>query len=124
MMMRSQALRALAKRALSTATATASSTPHLTSSKLLHGRELQFLLHEFIDLQALLATERFRDHDVETIESIVEAGSTLAEEVFYDANPVGDREAPTYDADADAVVHPAAVVGAPSGSTPRAASSA
>ncbi|KAH8087717.1 oxidoreductase [Aureococcus anophagefferens] len=112
MMMRSQALRALAKRALSTATATASSTPHLTSSKLLHGRELQFLLHEFIDLQALLATERFRDHDVETIESIVEAGSTLAEEVFYDANPVGDREAPTYDADADAVVHPAAVVDA------------
>ena len=111
-MMRSQALRALAKRALSTATATASSTPHLTSSKLLHGRELQFLLHEFIDLQALLATERFRDHDVETIESIVEAGSTLAEEVFYDANPVGDREAPTYDADADAVVHPAAVVDA------------
>ena len=110
--MRSQALRALAKRALSTATATASSTPHLTSSKLLHGRELQFLLHEFIDLQALLATERFRDHDVETIESIVEAGSTLAEEVFYDANPVGDREAPTYDADADAVVHPAAVVDA------------
>ena len=111
-MMRSQAMRALAKRALSTATATASSTPHLTSSKLLHGRELQFLLHEFIDLQALLATERFRDHDVETIESIVEAGSTLAEEVFYDANPVGDREAPTYDADADAVVHPAAVVDA------------
>ncbi|EGB04908.1 hypothetical protein AURANDRAFT_59443 [Aureococcus anophagefferens] len=111
-MMRSQALRALAKRALSTATATASSTPHLTSSKLLHGRELQFLLHEFIDLQALLATERFRDHDVETIESIVEAGSTLAEEVFYDANPVGDREAPTYDADADVVVHPAAVVDA------------
>lgn len=111
-MMRSQAMRALAKRALSTATATASSTPHLTSSKLLHGRELQFLLHEFIDLQALLATERFQDHDVETIESIVEAGSTLAEEVFYDANPIGDREAPTYDADADAVVHPAAVVDA------------
>ena len=111
-MMRSQAMRSLAKRALSTATATASSTPHLTSSKLLHGRELQFLLHEFIDLQALLATERFQDHDVETIESIVEAGSTLAEEVFYDANPIGDREAPTYDADADAVVHPAAVVDA------------
>ena len=81
-------------------------------SKLIHGRELSFLLHEFLDLEALLSSPRFGDHDVGTIESIVEAASTLAEEVFEPANAVGDRIAPVYDAETDAVVHPAEVVDA------------
>lgn len=81
-----------------------------TLATIVHERELRFLLREFIDLDRILDSERFGDHDVETCASIIEAGRTMAEEVFHPVDVLGDREAPTYDG--EAVRHPAAIVAA------------
>lgn len=76
-------------------------------SKLIHPRELDFLLREFLDLKTLAKhSSIFRDLDVDTAHEIICAGHTLAESVFAPVNALGDRNEPIFDRERDEVVHP------------------
>lgn len=80
-------------------------------SKLVHPRELEFLLKEFVDLDAVLSLPKFAHLDAETAHELIRAGHALAEDVFAPANPVGDRNKPVLQPTGD-VTHPEAVVAA------------
>lgn len=81
------------------------------ASKLVHPRELEFLLREFLDVDTLLkASPHFGHLDVETAHEMIRAGHSLAESVFAPVNPLGDRQEPVFDREANVVVHPPAVV--------------
>ena len=47
---------------------------------LLKQRDLEFLLYEFLDTESLLDNERYREHDRETLDAVIEAGKKLAED--------------------------------------------
>lgn len=78
-----------------------------TPSKLIHPRELDFLLREFLDLKSLAKhSSIFRDLDIDTAHEMICAGHTLAESVFAPVNALGDRNEPIFDRERDEVVHP------------------
>ncbi|KAJ1460191.1 acyl-CoA dehydrogenase/oxidase [Pelagophyceae sp. CCMP2097] len=96
-----------ARRRLSTAAAPAVSTTSWENpSKLVHPRELRFLLREFVDVEALLASSPSYAHlDADTVQDMVDAGHALAADVFEPINASGDRTSPFYDAANDVIVH-------------------
>ena len=49
---------------------------------LLKQRDLEFLLYEFLDTESLLESDRYREHDRETLDAVIDAGKKLAEDKF------------------------------------------
>ncbi len=67
------------------------------SSLLLSRRDLDFLLFEWLDVEALLAAEAFADHDRGTVSAILDLAEQVATEAFAPHNARNDAEEPTFD---------------------------
>ncbi|MEN9315949.1 MAG: hypothetical protein RIS35_2342, partial [Pseudomonadota bacterium] len=66
-------------------------------SRILSRRDLAFLLHEWLDVSALTARERFADHSRETFDAALETAEKVATEHFAPINRLLDANEPTFD---------------------------
>jgi butyryl-CoA dehydrogenase len=66
-------------------------------SKLLSGRDLRFLLYEWLDVGALTSRPRFREHSQETFDAVLDLSRRVAERDFASHNAKSDREEPYFD---------------------------
>ena len=64
---------------------------------LLKQRDLEFLLYEFLDTESLLNNERYREHDRETLDAVIEAGKKLAEDKFAPFASLLDANEPVFE---------------------------
>lgn len=64
---------------------------------LLNERDLQFLLYEFLDTQALLERERYVEHDRAVFDATLTTARQVAAEFFAPHNHKGDHNEPTFD---------------------------
>ncbi|MCY1140110.1 acyl-CoA dehydrogenase [Actinoplanes sp. Pm04-4] len=67
------------------------------SSKILSRRDLDFLLYEWLDVEALTARERFAEHSRETFDAFLDVSAQIAERDFAPHNRQSDLEEPTFD---------------------------
>lgn len=64
---------------------------------LLDDRDLQFLLYEFLDTEALLERERYTEHDRAVFDATLATARQVASEFFAPHNQKGDSNEPTFD---------------------------
>ena len=57
-------------------------------------RDLEFLLYEWLDVEALTTRERFAEHSRETFDAVLELSADLAVKRFAPANKAGDQNEP------------------------------
>jgi butyryl-CoA dehydrogenase len=69
----------------------------VTVSKILSRRDLDFLLYEWLDVQALTKRERFAEHSRDTFAAFLDVSEQIAERHFAPHNRRGDLEEPTFD---------------------------
>jgi alkylation response protein AidB-like acyl-CoA dehydrogenase len=69
------------------------------SDVLLVRRDLDFLLHDWLRLDTLLARPRFAEHTRETVDAVLDLAEKLAAEVFLPHYKDSDRQEPWMDAD-------------------------
>ena len=60
-------------------------------------RDLEFLLFEWLDTEALLARPRFAEHDRDTVESVLDLAESIATTHFAPHNRAADLEEPRFD---------------------------
>ncbi|HZF98844.1 MAG TPA: acyl-CoA dehydrogenase family protein, partial [Pseudoxanthomonas sp.] len=65
-------------------------------SLLLSRRDLEFLLYEWLDVQALAAAERYADHSRETFDAVLDTCERMAEELFAPHNQKADQREPQF----------------------------
>lgn len=63
---------------------------------LLDRRDLEFQLYEVLDTAELCERERFREHDRDTFEAVIDSADRLAREKFAPHNALADREEPRF----------------------------
>ena len=66
-------------------------------SKVFSRRDLEFLLYEWLDVEALTARERFAEHSRETFDAFLDVSATIAERDFAPHNRANDLHEPTFD---------------------------
>ncbi|MET0425231.1 MAG: acyl-CoA dehydrogenase [Actinoplanes sp.] len=66
-------------------------------SKILSRRDLEFLLFEWLDVEALTSRERFADHSRETFDAFLDLCAQIAERDFAPHNRRSDLAEPTFD---------------------------
>ena len=66
-------------------------------SLLLSARDLDFLLYEWLDAQALTSSPRYAEHSRETFDAALDLSRTVAENHFAGHNKRNDAEEPTFD---------------------------
>lgn len=66
-------------------------------SKILSARDLNFLLFEWLDVEALTSRDRFKDHSAETFDAFLELSEQLATKEFASHNALNDQNEPTFD---------------------------
>ncbi|HVL85964.1 MAG TPA: acyl-CoA dehydrogenase [Pseudonocardia sp.] len=66
-------------------------------SPLLSRRDLDFLLHEWLDVTSLCARERFAEHSRETVDAVLEVSEQVAREHFAPHNRTADLTEPRFD---------------------------
>jgi alkylation response protein AidB-like acyl-CoA dehydrogenase len=66
-------------------------------SKVFSRRDLDFLLYEWLDAEALTARERFAEHSRETFDAFLDVSQQIAERDFAPHNRTGDLNEPTFD---------------------------
>jgi butyryl-CoA dehydrogenase len=64
---------------------------------LLNDRDIEFLLYEFLDSEALLQRPRYQEHSREVFNATLETAKTIAEKYFANHNAKGDANEPTFD---------------------------
>ncbi|GAA3341585.1 acyl-CoA dehydrogenase [Amorphoplanes nipponensis] len=64
---------------------------------ILSPRDLEFLLHEWLDVAALTTRPRFAEHSRETFDAFLEVSARIAEREFAPHNRRNDLEEPTFD---------------------------
>ena len=69
------------------------------SSAIINSRDVDFLLHEWLGVDALCVRDRFADHGRETFDAVIELARRLAETEFLPHYKTADRIEPTLDAD-------------------------
>jgi len=57
-------------------------------------RTLDFLLHDWLDIQSLTSRARFSDHSVETFSAVLDTCERISEEVFAPVNRIVDTDEP------------------------------
>jgi alkylation response protein AidB-like acyl-CoA dehydrogenase len=65
--------------------------------KILSRRDLDFLLFEWLDVEALTTRERFAEHSRETFDAFLDVSAQIAERDFAPHNRRNDLEEPTFD---------------------------
>lgn len=63
---------------------------------LLDRRDLEFQLYEVLDTAGLCERERFREHDRETFDAVIDSADRIAREKFAPHNALADREEPRF----------------------------
>ncbi len=69
----------------------------MVASKILSRRDLDFLLYEWLDVEALTARERFAEHSRDTFDAFLDVSAEIAERDFAPHNRRSDLEEPTFD---------------------------
>ncbi|MBN1094146.1 acyl-CoA dehydrogenase [Blastococcus sp. TML/M2B] len=64
------------------------------SSLILSRRDLEFLLHEWLDVEGLTKRERFAEHSRETFDAVLELAERIATEHFAPHNRLADENEP------------------------------
>ncbi|MFJ3054066.1 acyl-CoA dehydrogenase [Pseudomonas nitroreducens] len=64
---------------------------------LLNERDIEFLLYELLDSQALLQRPRYAEHDIEVFRATLDTARTIALEYFAPHYQSADAEEPTFD---------------------------
>jgi alkylation response protein AidB-like acyl-CoA dehydrogenase len=67
------------------------------ASLLLSRRDLDFLLYEWLDVEALTARERYAEHSRETFDAVLDLAEQIATKDFAPHNRRSDSEEPTFD---------------------------
>ncbi|WP_028647029.1 acyl-CoA dehydrogenase [Nocardiopsis sp. CNT312] len=67
------------------------------ASTILSARDLQFLLYEWLDAEALTERPRFADHSRETFDGALELAERVATDHFAPHNKLNDANEPTFD---------------------------
>ena len=62
------------------------------SSLILSRRDLDFLLHEWLDVESLTTRKRFAEHSRETFDAVLDLAERIAAEHYRPAQPDGRRE--------------------------------
>jgi alkylation response protein AidB-like acyl-CoA dehydrogenase len=78
-------------------------------SQLLSRRDLEFLLYEWLDVEALTKRPRFAAHSQGTFDAVLDLAEEVATEHFATHNKINDAQEPTFDGER---VHVAPEVGA------------
>ena len=76
------------------------------ASLILSRRDLEFLLHEWLDVSSLTSRERFAEHSRETFDAVLELGETIATEHFAPHNKKADAHEPYVGPDGTVVLIP------------------
>jgi len=63
-------------------------------SKLLSRRDVEFLLYEWLDVEALTARPRFQDHNRESFDAALDTAEQIATELFAPHNKKNDQQEP------------------------------
>ena len=63
-------------------------------SLILSRRDMDFLLFEWLDIEALLSADRYLEHDRATIDAVIDLASSMAEEMFAPFNKLSDQREP------------------------------
>ncbi|GAA1605250.1 acyl-CoA dehydrogenase [Actinoplanes couchii] len=66
-------------------------------SKVFSRRDLDFLLYEWLDVEALTTRDRFAEHSRETFDAFLDVSQQIAERDFAPHNRAGDLTEPTFD---------------------------
>ncbi|WP_151447174.1 acyl-CoA dehydrogenase [Lacisediminimonas profundi] len=66
-------------------------------SKILSRRDLEFLLYEWLDAQALTRRQRFAEHSRETFDAAIDTCEQIATELFAPHNKKSDQNEPHFD---------------------------
>ncbi|WAL74664.1 acyl-CoA dehydrogenase [Kitasatospora sp. YST-16] len=66
-------------------------------SLLLSRRDLDFLLHDWLDVTALTARERYAEHDRDTIDAVLDLSAEIATRHFAPHNKKNDAQEPVFD---------------------------
>ena len=64
------------------------------SSRILSRRDLDVLLHEWLDVESLTKRPRFADHSRETFDAVLDLAEQIATEHFAPHNRTADENAP------------------------------
>jgi alkylation response protein AidB-like acyl-CoA dehydrogenase len=67
------------------------------TSRLLARRDLEFLLHEWLDVTSLCSRPRYADHSRETFDAAIDTAERIATEVFLPHRRKSDIEEPQFD---------------------------
>ena len=67
------------------------------SATLMNDRDLDFMLYELFDSEALLSRERYQDHDRQTFNEVINTSKTIAEKYFLPIRQKLDTHQPTFD---------------------------
>ena len=65
-------------------------------SQFVQRRDIDFLLHEVFDLEALLSAPRYRAHDRESISAMLDSAETLARKHFLPIAALLDANEPKF----------------------------
>jgi len=66
-------------------------------SEIMSRRDLEFLLYEWLDVEALTTRKRFADHSRETFDGVLGLSERLATDLFAPHNRAADLDEPTWD---------------------------
>ena len=66
-------------------------------SKIISRRDLEFMLYEWLDVEALTARERYADHSRETFNATLDMAERMAEDLYVPHCKKNDQEEPHFD---------------------------
>ncbi|MCV6627697.1 MAG: acyl-CoA dehydrogenase [Cellvibrionaceae bacterium] len=69
----------------------------MSTTPLLNDRDLEFLLYEFLDSEALLERPRYQEHSREVFDATLNTAKTIAEKYFANHYAKGDANEPSFD---------------------------
>ena len=67
------------------------------NTELLNERDIAFLLHEFLDTEAVLQRPLYREHSREIFDAVLNTAKSIAEDKFANHNQKGDANEPQFD---------------------------
>ncbi|QYF93144.1 acyl-CoA dehydrogenase [Massilia sp. PAMC28688] len=73
-------------------------------SKILSRRDIEFLLYEWLDVEALTARARFQDHSRETFNAAIDTAEQIATDLFAPHNKKNDNHEPQFDGETVAII--------------------
>ena len=75
-------------------------------SRLLSRRDVEFLLYEWLDVEALTARPRFQDHNRESFDAAIDTAEQIATDLFAPHNKKNDQQEPHVGADGAVYIIP------------------